>query len=95
MLPTVLDKWVSMHPSFGLVCWCDDEKLKKEFKHSDNIDFLYFGNLNDDDKELLQAKLSVLMQTLGIPSLSEVKLSSTLYTCTCISFSVSGYTNCH
>lgn len=76
VLPTVQDKWVSLHPSFGLVCWCDDEKLRKEFKHSDNLDFLYFGNLSDDEKERLQAKVSVLMQTLGIPSISEVKTLS-------------------
>ncbi|XP_022722630.1 uncharacterized protein LOC111279838 isoform X2 [Durio zibethinus] len=72
LLPTVLDKWVSLHPSFGLVCWCDDEKLRKRFKHLDNIDFLYFGTLNDNEKELLQTKVSVLMRTFGIPVLSEV-----------------------
>ncbi|CBI17221.3 unnamed protein product, partial [Vitis vinifera] len=79
VLPTVQDKWVSLHPSFGLVCWCDDEKLRKEFKHSDNLDFLYFGNLSDDEKERLQAKVSVLMQTLGIPSLSEVITQEAIY----------------
>ena len=73
LLPTVQDKWVSLHPSFGLVCWCDDEKLRKEFKHSDYLDFLYFGTLSDDEKETLPEKVYVLMQTLGIPSLSEVK----------------------
>ncbi|KAL4272173.1 hypothetical protein GQ457_13G017120 [Hibiscus cannabinus] len=72
VLPTVLDKWVSLHPSFGLVCWCDDEKLKKRFKHLDNIDFLYFGTLNDSEKELLQTKVSILIRTFGIPVLSEV-----------------------
>ncbi|KAK8480690.1 hypothetical protein V6N11_070955 [Hibiscus sabdariffa] len=72
VLPTVLDKWVSLHPSFGLVCWCDDEKLKKRFKHLDNIDFLYFGTLNEGEKELLQTKVSTLIRTFGIPVLSEV-----------------------
>lgn len=73
MLPTVLDKWVSLNSHFGLVCWCDDEKLKKRFKHLDNIDFLYFGTLNDNEKELLQTKVSCLMHAFGIPFLSEVR----------------------
>ncbi|GAU32167.1 hypothetical protein TSUD_68380 [Trifolium subterraneum] len=47
VLPTVKDKWVSLHPSFGLVCWCDDKKLKEEFKHSNNLDFLYFGEVTE------------------------------------------------
>ena len=72
MLPTVQDKWVSLHPSFGLVCWCDDENLKQEFKHLDNLDFLFFGELNGDDIEMLQPKMSPLMKILGIPALSEV-----------------------
>lgn len=72
VLPTVLDKWVSLHPSFGLVCCCDDEKIRKEFKHVDNIDFLYFGELSDDEKELLQVKMSSLIHALGIPALSKV-----------------------
>uniref|UniRef100_A0A2P2K4J6 Uncharacterized protein MANES_03G146000 n=1 Tax=Rhizophora mucronata TaxID=61149 RepID=A0A2P2K4J6_RHIMU len=72
VLPTAVDKWVSLHPSFGLVCWCDDEKLGKRFKHLDNIDFLYFGNLSDTEQEMLRTKVSVFLQTLGIPALSEV-----------------------
>lgn len=73
MLPTAQDKWVSVHPSFGLVCWCDDKKLRKRFKHVDGIDFLYFGKLGDSEQEMLQTKVSSLMQTLGIPALSEVR----------------------
>ncbi|TYI36077.1 hypothetical protein ES332_A03G117400v1 [Gossypium tomentosum] len=79
VLPTVLDKWVSLHPSFGLVCWCDDEKLKKRFKHLDNIDFLYFGTLNDSERELLQTKVSILIRTFGIPVLSEVVTREAIY----------------
>ncbi|XVF65262.1 hypothetical protein PTKIN_Ptkin09bG0233400 [Pterospermum kingtungense] len=79
VLPTVLDKWVSLHPSFGLVCWCDDKKLKKRFKHLENIDFLYFGTLSDNDKELLQTKVSNLMRTFGIPVLSEVVTREAIY----------------
>ncbi|PSS35677.1 Striatin like [Actinidia chinensis var. chinensis] len=79
VLPTVLDKWVSLHPSFGLICWCDDEKLRKEFKHVDDVDFLYFGELNDDEQEILRVKVSVLMQNLGIPALSEVIIREAIY----------------
>ncbi|CAJ1939132.1 unnamed protein product [Sphenostylis stenocarpa] len=72
ILPTMQDKWVSLHPSFGLVCWCDDKKLKKEFKHSENLDFLYFGELTEDGKDMVHEKISVLMKNLGIPAISEV-----------------------
>lgn len=72
VLPTVEDKWVSLHPSFGLVCWCDDDKLRKEFQYFDNIKFLYFGQLNDDEKEILRTKVSVFMDKLNIPSISKV-----------------------
>ncbi|MCL7027725.1 hypothetical protein MKW94_028800 [Papaver nudicaule] len=72
VLPTVLDKWVSLHPTFGVVCWCDDEQLKKQFKHSDNISFLYFGELSDDEKEILSEKISGFMRSIGVPALSEV-----------------------
>ncbi|TKY59983.1 hypothetical protein E2542_SST17078 [Spatholobus suberectus] len=79
VLPTVQDKWVSLHPSFGLVCWCDDKKLKKEFKHLDNLDFLYFGELTEDDKEMVQEKISILMKNLGIPAISEVVTREPIY----------------
>lgn len=72
VIPTVQDKWVSLHPSFGLICWADNEELWKQFKDSDNIIFFYFGTLSIDEKEALPAKLSGLMQALGVPSLSEV-----------------------
>ncbi|KAK1591130.1 hypothetical protein Q3G72_002764 [Acer saccharum] len=79
VLPTTQDEWVSLHPSFGLVCWCDDKKLKKRFKHLDNIDFIYFGELGDHEQELLQTKVSTLMQTVGIPALSEVVTHEAIY----------------
>ncbi|KAJ7955389.1 Histidine kinase/DNA gyrase B [Quillaja saponaria] len=37
-----------------------------------NIDFLYFGELNEDEKEMFHTKVSVLMKKLGIPALSEL-----------------------
>ncbi|KAF8116020.1 hypothetical protein N665_0024s0044 [Sinapis alba] len=72
VLPTESDKWISLHSSFGLVCWCDDEKLKKRFKKKDNIQFIYFGGNTDEEQEVLHTKVSVLMHSLGIPSISEV-----------------------
>ncbi|GKU97667.1 hypothetical protein SLEP1_g10782 [Rubroshorea leprosula] len=79
VLPTLLDKWVSLHPSFGLVCWCDDEQLRKRFKHLDAVDFLYFGNLKNEEQEFLQSKVSVLMRTIGIPILSEIVTREAVY----------------
>ncbi|KAL6211288.1 hypothetical protein ACLB2K_016515 [Fragaria x ananassa] len=79
VLPTVHDKWVSLHPSFGLVCWCDDKKLSKQFKHLDGIDFLYFGQLTKDNEEILCTKMSNLIQTLGIPALSQVVTREAIY----------------
>ncbi|XP_057958300.1 protein NO VEIN isoform X2 [Malania oleifera] len=77
VLPTITDRWVSLHPSFGLVCWCDDEKLRKEFKNLDNIDFLYFGKL--DEKEMVLEGVCILLQALGIPALSEVVIREAIY----------------
>ncbi|XP_031130819.1 protein NO VEIN-like isoform X3 [Ipomoea triloba] len=79
VLPTVQDKWVSLNPSFGIICWCDDDRLKKEFKHYENIDFLYFGELVSEEKELLHSKVSTLMQKLGIPPISEVVIRDAIY----------------
>lgn len=73
VLPTVQDKWVSLHPSFGLVFWCDDIELKKQFMHLDGVDFLYFGELSNADVEMLFRKVSILLKALGIPALSEVR----------------------
>ncbi|KAK2644000.1 hypothetical protein Ddye_019195 [Dipteronia dyeriana] len=79
VLPTTQDKWVSLHPSFGLVCWCDDKKLRKRFKHLDSIDFIYFGELGDHEQGLLQTKVSTLMQAVGIPALSKVVTREAIY----------------
>lgn len=73
VLPTVLDKWVSLHPSFGIVCWSDDENLRKELKYVEGVDFLYFGEPNDN-QEMLPANVTKLLRTLGIPALSEVHM---------------------
>lgn len=72
VLPTSHDKWVSLHPSFGLVCWCDDEKLADEFEESNIINLFCLCELTDEEKAMLQAKVSVFMKALEIPALSEV-----------------------
>ncbi|XP_006360949.1 uncharacterized protein [Solanum tuberosum] len=79
VLPTAEDKWVSLNPSFGLICWCDDDKLRKEFKYFDDIKFLYFGKLNDEEKEILKTKVSIFLRKLNIPSLSEVVTREAIY----------------
>lgn len=72
VLPTMQDRWVSLHPSFGIVCWSDNEELREQFKHSHNVNFLQFGELSNDDMEVLSGKLSTLLQKLGVVALSEV-----------------------
>ncbi|KAJ9555573.1 hypothetical protein OSB04_010187 [Centaurea solstitialis] len=79
VLPTAHDRWVSLHSSFGLVCWCDDEKLADEFEGLNNIDFLRLCELSDEEKEILRVKVSLLMKTLGIPALSEVVTREAIY----------------
>ncbi|KAI3440828.1 uncharacterized protein J3R85_003060 [Psidium guajava] len=78
VLPTVLDKWVSLHPSFGIVCWSDDESLRTELKHVEGVDFLYFGEPTDN-QEMLPANVTKLLRTLGIPALSEVVTREAIY----------------
>ncbi|KAM0901187.1 hypothetical protein ACQ4PT_020148 [Festuca glaucescens] len=72
ILPTLVDKWVSLHPSFGLVCWADDDQLKQQFTNSSAIEFIQFGELSLDDKQMLCARVAALMDILGIPALSKV-----------------------
>ncbi|KAK3416998.1 hypothetical protein EUGRSUZ_H02754 [Eucalyptus grandis] len=79
VLPTVRNRWVSLHPSFGLVCWCDDEKLMKEFGSLDKIELLHFGELTDDEKEMISVKLPLLMHSLGIPTFSKVVTREAIY----------------
>ncbi|GJW40613.1 hypothetical protein Tco_0066458, partial [Tanacetum coccineum] len=57
ILPTVKNKWLSLHQSFGLICWCNDEELRKEFMNLNGIDFLSFGELTDLKKQMLQTKV--------------------------------------
>ena len=72
ILPTVVDKWVSLHPSFGLVCWLDDDELKHHFKDCSGVNFIQFGELSSEDKQMLHGRVAALMKSLGIPALSKV-----------------------
>ncbi|XP_074273372.1 protein NO VEIN-like [Silene latifolia] len=72
VLPAMQDKWVSAHPSSGLVCWCGDDNLKAEFDHFKSIVVLYFGELTDKETEMLRTRVFVLLQKLGIRSLSDI-----------------------
>ncbi|KAG0499174.1 hypothetical protein HPP92_003865 [Vanilla planifolia] len=72
VLPTVQDKWVSLHPCFGSIYWSDDEKLINEYAHLSNINFLNFGKLDEGEKELLNGQVAILLKKIGIPELAEV-----------------------
>ncbi|KAL5208998.1 hypothetical protein ABZP36_004621 [Zizania latifolia] len=72
ILPTLADKWVSLHPSFGLVCWVDDDELKQHFENYSNVDFIQFGEHSYEDKQMLHGRIAALMKSLCIPALSKV-----------------------
>lgn len=73
VLPTEQDKWVSLHPSTGIVCFCDDKRLRQQCKNMGKINFVYFEEISNDKTEVLQTKLSHLLKALGVPLLSEVR----------------------
>nr|XP_043606109.1 protein NO VEIN-like isoform X1 [Erigeron canadensis] len=79
VLPTARDEWVSLHPSFGLVCWCDDEKLSDEFEELNNINFFSLCELTDEEKAILKVKVSAFMKMLKIPALSEIVTREAIY----------------
>lgn len=72
ILPILGDRWVSLHPSYGLICWSDDDKLKQQFKHCDGVEFLNFNELGNQEKEVLSEKVANFLQKLGVPPLSQV-----------------------
>ncbi|XP_068634476.1 protein NO VEIN [Aristolochia californica] len=72
VLPTMQDRWVSLHSCYGLICWTDEDELWKQFKHLTNINFIHFGELSDERKETILTKISALMKAIGVPALSEV-----------------------
>ncbi|KAK9682468.1 hypothetical protein RND81_10G075900 [Saponaria officinalis] len=79
VLPAMGNKWVSSNSSFGLLCWCDDDNLKKEFDHSDDLVFLHFGELSEFEKEMLHTKVSELFQLVEIPSFSKIVSREPIY----------------
>ncbi|CAI9117666.1 OLC1v1019113C2 [Oldenlandia corymbosa var. corymbosa] len=79
VLPTVQDKWVSLHPSFGLVCWSDDYELRREFKNVDGVDLLYFTDLFNEEKQFVHSDVATLMRRLGVPALSSVVIRQAIY----------------
>ncbi|KAI0489261.1 hypothetical protein KFK09_029103 [Dendrobium nobile] len=72
VLPTDLDKWVSLHPSFGLICWSDNDELKKQFKHSNGVDFIQFGELSVEENALLFGGVANILHIIGVPAISEI-----------------------
>jgi len=72
ILPTSADKWVSLHSSFSLVCWVDDDELKQQFINSSDVYFIQFGDLSSEDKQMLYGRVASLMKSLGIQALSKV-----------------------
>ncbi|KAK1306280.1 hypothetical protein QJS10_CPA10g01355 [Acorus calamus] len=79
VLPTVQDKWVSLHPTFGLVCWPDDEELWVQFEHSEDINILQVGEISDAKRKLLSENFALLMQNIGVPFLSEIVSRKAIY----------------
>lgn len=86
ILPILGDRWVSLHPSYGLICWSDDDKLKQQFKHCDGVEFLNFNELGNQEKEVLSEKVANFLQKLGVPPLSQVSTWIRAYTSDCIQF---------
>lgn len=72
VLPTMTDKWVSLHPQYGLICWTDNEELMNQYKQFDNVCVLQFGELSYTEKEMLSGKVAIFMKKIGISSLTEV-----------------------
>ena len=68
VIPITQNRWISLHPSFELACWSDDENLANEFELY-NINLVHFYELSDEENEMLHMKISVLMKVLGIPAL--------------------------
>ncbi|KAL3634393.1 hypothetical protein CASFOL_021447 [Castilleja foliolosa] len=79
VLPTRLDKWVSLNSSFGLICWRDDDDLGKEFRQLGGVDFLYFGESTDEEYQMLRPKVSTIVQRLGIPAITEIVTREPVY----------------
>ncbi|KAH0448721.1 hypothetical protein IEQ34_022521 [Dendrobium chrysotoxum] len=72
VLPTIQDTWVSLNPTFGTVCWTDDDERMEQFKDVNDVHILQFGELTTNEREMLCEKVSIFMKNIGIPALAEV-----------------------
>ncbi|PKU87467.1 uncharacterized protein LOC110097136 [Dendrobium catenatum] len=72
VLPTMQDTWVSLNPTFGTVCWTDDDERMEQFKDLNDVHILQFGELTTSEREMLCGKVSIFMQNIGIRALAEV-----------------------
>lgn len=70
VLPTVRGTWVSLHASFGLTCWVDDEKLIQHFDNVPSVNFLQLPELESGTN----GNIASFMQSLGIPAISKVRV---------------------
>jgi hypothetical protein len=83
VLPTMQDKWVSLHPNFGLVCWYDNAEIGEQFKHCNGVYFLCIDaggkRKKTKAKDKVRAKLITFMRAMGISSLSEVVVREAIF----------------
>ena len=56
----------------AFVRWATDLlSVSDEIRYSD-VDFIQFGDLSSEDKQMLHGRVAALMKSLGIPALSKV-----------------------
>jgi hypothetical protein len=74
VLPTIQEKWVSLHPKFGLVCWTENTELIEMFTDVSDVYFLHFGELTDAEREYLSGDVAKFLEEIGVVSLEKVCL---------------------
>ncbi|CAN6347979.1 unnamed protein product [Urochloa humidicola] len=72
VLPTIQDRWVSLHPNFGRVYWTESKDLMEELADLSDIYFLYFGELTDTEKEYLSGDVANFLEEIGVLSLGKL-----------------------
>lgn len=78
VLPSVQDKWVSLHSGEGIVCWCDDEALGQQFIASKGIFYVCVSSSGfkthhaRDVNDIKIENLSSFLQSMDISPLSKV-----------------------
>eukprot|EP00252_Welwitschia_mirabilis_P019653 TRINITY_DN4609_c0_g1_i1.p1 TRINITY_DN4609_c0_g1~~TRINITY_DN4609_c0_g1_i1.p1 ORF type:complete len:760 (-),score=131.36 TRINITY_DN4609_c0_g1_i1:76-2355(-) len=86
VLPTLQDKWISLHSNYGLICWNDDDDddhLGKQFMGHGGVHFLLVSSgtmlnnsLSEDD---VKSKVTAFWRALGIPPLSELVVREAIF----------------